>query len=96
MNQGVVTSANTKVESGKLKEWDYVCSDPLRQEAHNALEQEFEAAIEFARSDKLTLEEGRYTKCLGKRYPSFNAMWSSNGQHTSKGYSDLIAIRLLN
>ena len=43
MDQSAGTSANNKVESGKLKEWNYVCTDPLRQEAHSALKQEFEA-----------------------------------------------------
>ena len=66
MKQRASASSNNKVESGKLKEWDYLCADPLRQEAHSALKQEFVAAIEYARSEKLTLEEGRFTKRLGE------------------------------
>ena len=74
MNQAAaVTYSNSKVQPGKLKEWEYVCNDPLRQEAHIALKQEYDAALEFARSDKLTLEEGRFIKRLGESYCySFN------------------------
>jgi superfamily I DNA and/or RNA helicase len=61
-------SANDKVKSGKLKEWDYVCNDHLRQEAHSALKQEFKAAVEHARSEKLTLEEGRFIRKIGESF----------------------------
>jgi len=35
----------------RLKEWDYHCRDPLRQEAHEALKQEYAAAIKKAHLD---------------------------------------------
>ena len=40
----------------------------MRQEAHIAIKQEYEAIREFARSDKLTLEGGRFIKRLGDNY----------------------------
>jgi len=65
MSPEAVDIPNNQVQIGKLKEWDYVCKDSLRQEAHSALKQEFTAAQESARSDKLILEQGVYLKKLG-------------------------------
>lgn len=42
----------------RLREWDYRCSDPLRQEAHEALKKEYAAAIKKARLERIVLERG--------------------------------------
>lgn len=68
-------SANTKrVKSTssklKLKEWDYQCKDNLRQEAHQALKDEFSAAQERARSEKekISLESGIYQGKIAEKH----------------------------
>jgi AAA domain-containing protein/phospholipase D-like protein len=57
-----------QVKARKLKEWEYSCADQLRQEAHLALQQEYSAAVAFAKSEKLTLEEGLLIKKFGDAY----------------------------
>ena len=57
-----------QVKAEKLKEWEYSCTDQLRQEAHLALQQEYSDAVALAKSEKLTLEEGLFIKKLGDAY----------------------------
>jgi len=52
----------------RLKEWDYHCRDPLRQEAHQALKQEYAAAIKKAHLDKVVLERGIFQGKTGDRH----------------------------
>jgi tRNA(fMet)-specific endonuclease VapC len=62
MAKAAPTENNTRRKKGKLKlkEWDYRCTDSLRQEAHQALKDEFSAAQDKSRSEKLSLERGIY------------------------------------
>ena len=56
----------------RLKEWDYTCSDELRQEAHQALKDEFTAVQKKSRSEKLSLERGiHHGNIGGKHYYRF-------------------------
>ena len=52
----------------KCRESEYSCHDPLREEAHRALNKEYEAACKRSRSEKVILERGVYQKAVGDRF----------------------------
>jgi len=64
-------SASQRVEEEprrKLREWRYRCRDTLRQEAHEALKKEYDAASKRSRADKLMLEGGVLQQQIGDRF----------------------------
>jgi len=62
--------SDTSVEEPrrKLREWSYRCTDALRQEAHEALKKEYDAASKRSRADKVMLEGGIFQQQLADRF----------------------------
>jgi hypothetical protein len=52
----------------RCKEWQYHCQDPLRQEAHEALNKEYEAATKKSNLERSIFERGVFQGKVGERY----------------------------